>query len=199
MKNLVCFHIGRGGRFNNQGHKTYRNDIEDFQELLRYYADELFERTEDEDGNQLSNEECCIEDCNGNVLVQGLEAMTGETGVLDFDGDYDTSYVKDIKTCTDEELQIIVDAYNSGDYVDDDILDTVCNDLCVTHVHRVDAYKSNMYVYTNSRSQLGNVAKDNWQGCSREDFEDWLREDMCVLARDLHKVVDVCDTYEWFD
>ena len=127
MKNLVCFHIGRGGRFNNQGHKTYRNDIEDFQELLRYYADELFEYTEDEDGNQLSNEECCIKDCNGNVLVQGLEAMTGETGVLDFDGDYDTSYVKETEKCTDSELYAIIDAYKGGERVDRELLEYACD------------------------------------------------------------------------
>ena len=199
MKNLVCFHIGRGGRFNNQGHKTYRNDIEDFQELLRYYADKLFEYTEDEDGNPLADGDCRIEDCNGRVMVQGREDMESETGRLDFDGDYNTSYVKDIKACTDEELRIIVDTCNSGGNVDDDILDAVCDNLGLTHVHRVDAYNSNIDVHTNSGSELGNVAKDNWSGCTREDFEEWLREDMYVLARDLRKVVDVCDTYEWFD
>ena len=127
MKNLACFHIGRGGRFNNQGYKTYRNDIEDFQELLRYYADELFEYTEDEDGNQLPNKECCIKDCNGNVLVQGLEAMTSETGRLDFDGDYDTTYVKDIDHCTDSELYAIIDAYKGGERVDEELLEYACD------------------------------------------------------------------------
>ena len=127
MKNLVCFHVGRGGRFNNQGHKTYRNDIEDFQELLRYYADELFEYTEDEDGNLLADEDCRIEDGNGRVMVQGREDMESKTGRLDFDGDYDTTYVKEIEKCTDSELYAIIDAYKDGERVDEELLEYACD------------------------------------------------------------------------
>lgn len=127
MKNLVCFHIGRGGRFNDQGHKTYRNDIESFQELLNYYADDLFEYTEDEDGNPLPDEECRIEDANGNVLVQGCEDIGSETGRLDFDGDYDTTYVKAIEKCTDSELYAIIEAYKSGERVDEELVKYACD------------------------------------------------------------------------
>lgn len=197
MKNLVCFHIGKQGR-----KKTYCDFIASFNDLIRYYSDGLFIHDEDEGGNQLPNKECCIKDCNGNVLVQGLEAMTGETGVLDFDGDYNTSYVKDIKTCTDEELQIIVDAYNSCNHVDDDVLDFACDKLGYTHIYSVKGYPSNVDVFTNVHTpapSFGWENRDFWQGYTWEEFTEFVREELHVLKWDEEKLLANPYIAEWFD
>lgn len=199
MKNLVCFHIGRGGRFNNQGHKTYRSDIESFQELLDYYANDLFEYTEDEEGNPLPDEECCIKGRDGIVLVQGREAMESETGILDFDGDYNTTYAKELKDCTDEELQTIVDTYNSLNYVDDDILDFACDKLGYMHIYSVKGYPSNIDVITNEDAPYpcNWENRDYWEGCTWDDFAEFMRDELHVLKYDEYKLLTNPYIDEW--
>ncbi len=199
MTKFACFHIGRGGRFNNQGHKTYRNDIKDFQELLRYYTNELFFYTEDEGGNELPAEEWAVKDESGSVLLQGREEIESEIGRLDFDGEYDTTYVCSIDELDDEESALIIKAYEDGENVDDDVLDAACNVTGAAHVHSVKVYPSNMEIFVNDgASYYGPENRDNWQGCTADELREYL-EGEGMLKRDADKVVSAAETNEWVD
>jgi hypothetical protein len=99
---IVAFHIGRGGRFNNSGHKTYLGEHE-VSYLININDANLFWKDRDEEGKFISpgffN--------NGKLIITDKEAETG-TGVLDFDGDYDTDIAKFIEDCTEAEIELII-------------------------------------------------------------------------------------------
>lgn len=98
---IVAFHIGRGGRFCNAGHKTFLGEL-NFRDLQKLNADNIFYRDRDERGRFMKTE---IYDGAGNFVSD--DDPKGLIGRLDFDGDFDTDYCKYIEDCTDEELQII--------------------------------------------------------------------------------------------
>ena len=91
----ITFHTGRGGKFNNGGYKTFYAPI-DFQELLNRESENLF----------FDEEEQYI-DANGNVLVTAEDALS-MTGVLDYDGIYDSYCTKEIKDLTIDEALIVL-------------------------------------------------------------------------------------------
>ena len=187
----VCFRI-------KNGHTTFVSDCNDFALLCKYHADDLFLYDSDEDDNPLPDEEWTIRDCDGRVMVRGRDAIESDTGCLDFDGIYNTKYVCNIEDCSKEELQLIVDAYNDNEYIYDKIVDIACDKLGDTHIHSVKAYNSNIDVRTNSNSQLGIIDKEDWEGCTRKEFEDWLRDDMFVLDRDIERLVSAAKEEGWF-
>jgi len=98
---IVAFHIGRGGRFYNAGHKTFLGEL-NFRDLQKLNADNIFYRDRDERGRFIKIK---IYDGAGNFVSD--DDPKGLIGRLDFDGDFDTDYCKYIEDCTDEELQII--------------------------------------------------------------------------------------------
>ena len=98
---IVAFHIGRGGRFYNAGHKTFLGEL-NFMDLQKLNADNVFYRDRDERGRFIKTE---IYDGAGNFVSD--DDPKGLIGRLDFDGDFDTDYCIYIEDCTDEELQII--------------------------------------------------------------------------------------------
>ena len=100
-KIIVAFHIGRGGRFYNAGHKTFLGEL-NFRDLQKLNANNIFYRDRDERGRFMKTE---IYDGAGNFVSD--DDPKGLIGRLDFDGDFDTDYCKYIEDCTDEELQII--------------------------------------------------------------------------------------------
>ena len=95
MKKIyVRFHVGRGGRFWNQGHMSFVNE-DNFQDLIRACGDKLFDTKEiwdEETGEEipLDESEWNYHDAGGKILVKGREAMEADTGILDWDGLYDT-------------------------------------------------------------------------------------------------------------
>lgn len=96
----ISFHIGRGGRFHNQGHYTFMAE-ENFQDLLCRCADVISVIDDDEAGNPLPDKEWQVHDMAGNLLLEGREEIEAMTGRLEFDGDYNTDYV----TIADENLR----------------------------------------------------------------------------------------------
>lgn len=140
---LVTFHIGRGGRFNNPDYKTYWCQ----DKPIDAYTDDLFMSYENEgeissrigDRENLKNlfeeaicgNDAAIErlrgwglelgdkiyvDCNGSPV--GLKVENDGTGCIDEDGIYDTTYVKRLSDCTNEELELI---YHSSYFASDDV------------------------------------------------------------------------------
>ena len=93
MKNnqeiIVAFHISRGRRFFNPGYITFLPDVHCLQDL---FDDNTLLITEDEDGNQLPVDKHLLLDNAGKELLHG-QAIYEKTGVLDFDGEYDSYHV----------------------------------------------------------------------------------------------------------
>lgn len=116
MKHLH-FHIGRGGRFYNGGHLTFKGEA-DFAEIQRGRADDLLWIDEDENGNPLPKEQQQLRAlCSGEILAQGDE-IYAETGRLDFDGEFDTDYVTTPDNLNDDEIRVMWrEFFGDADYV----------------------------------------------------------------------------------
>ena len=105
---VVCFHIGRGGAFNNANFKTYRGE-KTFSELVQEQSNYLFDR---EDNN--------LYDEVGSLVSEN--DMNGDVGILDYDGIYDTWECKYVSECDEEELRLITE---DDDYQKTDNLEKV--------------------------------------------------------------------------
>lgn len=101
-KKVAHFHVGRGGKFHNPGHKTFV-DIEPMH--FREY-DNIIEQ--DEDGNPLPDDEWYAND-GSEILLTGKTAIIAETGILDYDGEYDTEIFKYLDDCDEDELWLIAE------------------------------------------------------------------------------------------
>ncbi|MCM1168797.1 MAG: hypothetical protein NC324_02560 [Bacteroides sp.] len=86
---MVVFHKGRGGRFYNPGHLTFRGEMT-ISEMESLAGDDIFPQ---EDG----------------TILDGAGNKVGEVGgrVLDFDGAYDTLYATGYEDLTDEEIAAV--------------------------------------------------------------------------------------------
>ena len=107
----VAFHIGRGGRFYNQGHKSFL----DYNVKLSDYCGNLFLNTRGSDGRFLPGSDWTLTTESGHIVIEGRDAIESETGRLDFDGDYDTIIVQYLSECSDSELRIVLDEFSSFD------------------------------------------------------------------------------------
>ncbi len=190
----VCFHIGRGGRFRNPGHKTF---VPGVTSLSQCFADE-YKYTiidTDDDGNPLPDDEWKLV-AAGDAVLTGRDEIESETGVLDWDGEYDTDIVKPISDCTQEELELI---YNTSctETVDGDTLDYVCEALELVRVHNIHVFGSNMALF----------CQDGVRNLLREVFEVYT-EDEIAKVRDalseyyfteasIDMIVDKMLTEEW--
>jgi hypothetical protein len=101
---VVSFHIGRGSRFYNAGHRTFIGE-KNFQDLINMEANNVFVKDRGPDGRFCKP---LITDCSGNPVSD--DDVNELIGTLDFDGQYDTSYAKIIDDCDEHELQIITEA-----------------------------------------------------------------------------------------
>lgn len=111
---IVAFHTGRGGQFYNGGHKKFIGE-KTFQDLITMNDQHLFTQNRDEKGRFTK---LYITDQNGTTIV-AAEDFASETGVLDFDGQYDTDAAVYIDDCDDEEIRMIAESneYKSIDLI----------------------------------------------------------------------------------
>lgn len=115
----VCFHIGHGGHFHKAGCKSFNPNVNTLQDC---FGDATI-WSEDENGNKLPDDEWQIIDSGDNVILTGRELIESSTGVLDWDGLYDTDIVKPVSECTEDELTILLTA----------ILDKIPMNKNITH------------------------------------------------------------------
>ena len=100
-RTVVHFHVGRGGRFNNPGYKTFVG-VED---MHPSESSIVFEQ--DEDGKPLPDKDWVLVDGGGSELMRGKANILARTGRLDYDGEYNTDIFKYIEDCNDEEVELI--------------------------------------------------------------------------------------------
>ena len=191
---IVRFHIGRGGRFNNAGHKTYVGIVDS---LASCFGESII-ISEDENGNPLPDNEWQLIDRGGNVILSGRDDIESETGILDWDGVYDTDIVRYLSECDDDECQIILDASERGEYVDKDVLSYACSALDKLLVTSIKVYPSNMEVFT--QECCVHLERDNYRVYT-EDEEDDVRElleDKGFFSGSIDKIIDEMKWYGWF-
>ena len=190
----VRFHIGRGGRFNNAGHKTYVGTVNDLSDCFG----DSFLISEDENGKTLPDSEWRLVDGGGNAILSGRDEIESDTGILDWDGEYNTDIVRHLSECDDDEYQLILDTAERGEYVEKAVLAYVCSALDKLMATSIKVYPSNMEVFT----------QDGCITLQRDDFsvyteseEGEVRElmaDKGFLLESIDKIIDKMEANEWF-
>lgn len=193
-KVYVMFHIGRGGRFNAPGHLTFRGEG-NFHALLTLESGHSTIISEDEDGVPLADEDWILVDGGGNIVLKGREEIEAETGRLEWDGDYNTDYVKAVDDLNEEEQDIIFHAYCEGKYMSDELKDAICDYLGYSRAHEIKRYPTSLEVFT----QKGCITIDIDGRVGESTREDW-REELTYEGFDelsIKKIIDkleLCDT-----
>ena len=190
----VRFHIGRGGQFNNAGHKTYVGTVNDLSDC---FGDSIV-FSEDENGNPLPDSEWKLVDSGGNVILSGRDEIESETGILDWDGEYDTDIVRHLTECEDDEYQLILDAAERGEYVDKDVLAYACSALGKLMAEIIKVYPSNMEVFT--QEYCVHLERDKFSAYfeSEEDEVRELLEEKGFFSVSIDEIIDRMKGYKWF-
>lgn len=190
----VRFHIGRGGHFNNAGHKTYEGTVN---ELSDCFGDSIV-ISEDENGKPLPDSEWQLVDGGGNVILTGRDDIESETGILDWDGEYDTDIVRYLEECDDDEYQLILDTAERGGHVEEPVLAYACHALGKLLATNIKVYPSNMEVFT--QEGCTTLMRDNFEVYS-EDEEDDVREllaDKGFISESIDEIIAKMEMSEWF-
>lgn len=194
MKKIyVRFHIGRGGSFHNQGHLSFVNE-DNFQDLIRACGDKLLDKTSEYDEatdteKEIPEDEWNYHDCGGKILVEGREAMEADTGILDWDGLYDTDIVTTTDDLSDAELECLWEAYTKDTaFMSDELQDEICTLKDKKRVHKIFLGPSSLIIYTqdeavelNFDGMIGEFTRDEW----KEELEE---QDFCPLS--IEKILD---------
>lgn len=196
---FVRFHIGRGGRFNNQGHLSFVNE-DNFQDLISACADKLFDAKsiydeETETETELPEDEWNYHDAGGKILVKGREAMEADTGRLDWDGLYDTDYVKTTDELNDNEIECLWEEYCHEAWMSDELKDEICTLKDKLRVHDIKRYQTNLECFCQAETEDGcstcsTVDFDQQQGeYTRDEWKEILsQQDFCPLS--IEKILD---------
>lgn len=190
----VRFHVGRGGRFHNAGHKSYVGTVNSLSDCFG----DSFIISEDENGKPLPDSDWQLVDGGGNVILTGRDEIESETGILEWDGEYDTDIVRHISECDDDEYQLILDAAERGEYVDEVALAYACSALYMLLATKIKVYPSNMEVFTQEGCITLN--RDEFAVYTEEE-EDDVREllaDKGFIAPSIDKIINKMETYAWF-
>ena len=190
----VRFHIGRGGRFNSAGHKTYVGTVN---ELSDCFGDSIV-ISEDENGKTLPDSEWKLVDSGSNVILSGRDEIESETGILDWDGEYDTDIVRKLSECDDDEYQLILDTAERGGHVEEPVLAYACHELGKLLATNIKVYPSNMEVFT--QEGCVHLERDNFSVYT-EDEEDEVREllaDKGFISESIDEIIVKMEMYDWF-
>lgn len=190
----VRFHVGRGGHFHNAGYKTYVGTVNDLSDC---FGDSTV-ISEDENGKPLPDSDWQLVDSGGNVILSGRDEIESETGILDWDGEYDTDIVRYLEDCDDDEYQLILDTAERGGYVQEPVLAYACSELGKLMVISICAYPSNMKVFT--QESCTTLQRDDFS-VRTEAEEDEVRDllaDKGFISDAIEQIIGVMMEYEWF-
>ena len=190
----VRFHIGRGGHFNNAGFKTYVGTVN---ELSDCFGDSIV-ISEDENGKTLPDSEWKLVDSGSNVILSGRDEIESETGILDWDGEYDTDIVRKLSECDDDEYQLIFDTAERGGHVEEPVLAYACSALDKLMATNIKVYPSNMEVFT--QEGCVHLERDNFSVYTKDE-EDDVREllaDKGFISESIDEIIVKMEMSEWF-
>lgn len=114
---IVCFHIGRGGRFNNAGYLTFEgvrkiNETSDF--LNNCFHPRIVQDSSDEWEVDESPEAEWTDGSGNSVELTNAQVASG-VGRIEMDGDYDTTYTKKLEDLTEKEIEAVREALPQWD------------------------------------------------------------------------------------
>ena len=191
----VRFHIGRGGRFHNAGHKTYVGTVNDLSDCFG----DSFLISEDENGKTLPDSEWRLMDGGGNVILSGRDEIESETGILDWDGEYDTDIVCYLTDCDERECQLIFDAAEKGEYIEYHILAYVCSALDKLIARSINVTPTTMEVHT-QEEEYTILQRDDYSSYSEDEVDEVrdLLEEEGFISKSIDKIIDKMEDNEWF-
>ena len=191
----VRFHIGRGGRFHNAGHKTYVGTVNDLSDCFG----DSFIISEDENGKTLPDSEWRLMDGGGNVILSGRDEIESETGILDWDGEYDTDIVCYLTDCDERECQLIFDAAEKGEYIEYHILAYVCSALDKLIARSINVTPTTMEVHT-QEEEYTILQRDDYSSYSEDEVDEVrdLLEEEGFISKSIDKIIDKMEDNEWF-
>ena len=190
----VRFHIGRVGHFNNAGHKTYEGTVNSLSDC---FGDSIV-ISEDEHGKTLPDSDWKLVDGGGNVILTGRDEIESETGILDWDGEYDTDIVRHLSECDDDEYQMILDTAERGGHVEEPVLAYACHELGKLLATNIKVYPSNMEVFT--QEGCVHLERDNFSVYTKDE-EDDVREllaDKGFISESIDEIIVKMEMNEWF-
>lgn len=169
---IVCFHVGIGGYLNKPIQKTYNPYVKTIQDIYNF-VDNCFINCEDEDGNPLPDDEWTLTDQGGNIILEGRKEIESPVGILEWDTIYDTDIVKYIEDCTDEEIELIMKAYQNYEIENNDLIELIDNSIrnhkpIKTLEELADYYN----VCRDYQSDFANIISDNgWHDDTHKTWE----------------------------
>lgn len=120
---FFCFRRGRIGKHKSAETEELIENVHSFRELLERDKDILTCVTKAEDGTPLPDDQCYIVDGFGRRVLEGRKAMDSpNVGELVYDKDFDCESVKHYKDCSSYECSLLVNAYEKGYYLCDEVL-----------------------------------------------------------------------------
>ena len=168
---IVAFNIGRGGRFHNPGYNTFGPYIS---KLSDCFSENCFIHSSDEEGNPLPDHQWKLIDGGGNVILEGRDKIESETGILDWDGEYDTDIVQYLSECSDSEIDIIYQAYLDDVYMDDELKDYVCTQKGMHRIFKVKFYQTNAEIHCQDCTI--SYFWDGEHDVTEEEIAEWMAE-----------------------
>lgn len=190
----VRFHIGRDGQFHNAGHKTYVGTVNDLSDCFG----DAFVISEDENDKTLPDSEWQLVDGGGNVILSGRDEIESETGILDWDGEYDTDIVRYLSECDDDEYQMILDVAEHGRYVEKAVLAYACSALDKLLATQIKVYPSNMEVFT--QEGCVSLMRDNFDVYTKDEEDDVriILEEKGFISESIDEIIVRMEIYQWF-
>ncbi len=192
----VCFHIGRGGRFHNAGHKTFNPYTTRIQDCFGE-ADII---SEDEEGRELPADQWQLIDGGGDVILAGRDEIESETGTLDWDGEYDTDIVKPVSDCTDGEYALILKAWSEYELsVDEDVVRYAAVATGTPMLERMTFDGATLRLEMYGFKENVTLNREDFDGT---DPEDELRGELHYydfLERDIERIMEAVSDECWFD
>lgn len=193
----VSFHIGRGGHFGNQGYLSFTGE-EDFQDLIRRCSDVclIVDTAIDENDveYELPEDKWHLDDLGSNVILEGRDKIEALTGILDWDGDYNTDYVTTTDNLSEKELDVLYKAYLDEEWMSEDLKDEICNQMGLKRVRNIEVYQTSLELDTNCGSDVV-----DFDGQQVEFTEDEWREDLEERDFDplsIGKIINVLEELE---
>lgn len=113
-------------------------------------------------------------DGGGNVILEGRDKIESDTGILDWDGEYNTDIVKYLSECSDSEIGIIYQAYLDDEYMDDDLKDYVCTQKGMHRIDKVKFYQCNAEIQCQDCTI--SYFWDGEEDVTEEEIAEWMEE-----------------------
>lgn len=210
MKNIVCFHIGRGGKGNLPGYYTYQKDLHSFKDCLKWAdkkGDIFVDDFDFEKNKPLPDSKWRVKDCDGNTLLAGRKTIDCDEGVLDIDGYYDTYVAKKVELCHPNELQAIIRDGVPTEHEDKETFEYALGMLGLVHTYgSIGPEVRNRKAVIAFKTSQGELvyALEPYQGMSgKEIMDDLMRDDQIEFTIDsvkymAEKISDACREFERF-